>query len=80
MKEVDTKVEQLLTNNADNACHWQTLFTHPKLMSGYYWKDKRIHSKDERVAELKQALKLSTPYSKNSPRSFFGGIPLSLLG
>jgi hypothetical protein len=22
MKEVDTRVEQLLTSNADSACHW----------------------------------------------------------
>lgn len=80
MKEVDSKVEHLLNSNAENACHWQTLFTHPKLMSNYYWKDKRIHSKDQRLTELKHVLKLQTPYAKNSPRSFFGGIPMNLLG
>lgn len=34
-------------------CGWQTLFTHPKLMRSYYHKDYRIHSRDQRIAEIK---------------------------
>lgn len=42
--EQDKRIGELL-ETTKNECDWQTLFTHPKLLRGYYWKDYRIHSK-----------------------------------
>ena len=44
-----------------NNCGWQTLFTHPKLMRSYYHKDYKIHSRDQRIAEIKQVLHIREP-------------------
>ena len=39
---------------------WETLFTHPKFMSAYYWKDYKIHDKQQRVEEIKKVLKVDS--------------------
>lgn len=38
MRELDQKIGDLLQQPQSN-CDWQTLYTHPKLMSYYYWHD-----------------------------------------
>ena len=57
MQTIDHKIGELLAD--PQSCNWQTLFTHPKLMSSYFWRDRKIHDKNQRVIELKKALNLS---------------------
>ncbi len=44
LKEHDDKIVQVLDNKL-TACDWQSLFTHPKLMKSYFWKDQRTYNK-----------------------------------
>ena len=61
--EQDIRIGALLQHSSN--CDWQTLFTHPKLMSGYYWKDYRLHNnKQEKIDEIKWALKLKQTMSR----------------
>jgi len=55
LKEHDTKIIEVLDDRSTN-CDWQSLFTHPKLMKSYFWKDQRVYSKQQRVSEIKRAL------------------------
>ena len=65
MKEIDKKIDEILTKPITKDCDWQTLYTHPKLMQSYYWKDRGIHNTKQRVQDLESALfirkKLSVP-------------------
>jgi hypothetical protein len=58
IQALDSKIGEIL-QATDSECNWQTLFTHPKLMAGYYWRDRKIHDKNQRVLELKKALNIS---------------------
>lgn len=60
LQEQQKKIDMLLEQS--KKCEWQTLFTHPKLMSNYYWKDWKNHRSDHKVAELKHALKVTPPF------------------
>lgn len=51
LMEHDKNIKGMLEEG--QKCGWQTLFTHPKLMRSYYHKDYRIHSRDQRIAEIK---------------------------
>ena len=44
LKTFDSKITDIL-NEPKVRGDWQTLFTHPKLMNQYYWKDRQIHNK-----------------------------------
>jgi len=59
LKDHDTKIGEVL-DNTKTKCDWQSLFTHPKLMKSYFWKDQRVYSKQERVSEIKRALNLKS--------------------
>lgn len=34
--EQDRRIDSMLTRND---CEWSTLYSHPKLLQGYYWKE-----------------------------------------
>jgi len=44
LKEHDKNIVKVL-DNLGTKCDWQSLFTHPKLMKSYFWKDQRIYTK-----------------------------------
>jgi hypothetical protein len=56
MKEIDKNIDNILTRPLTKECDWQTLYTHPKLMQSYFWKDKHIHDTKQRVQDLESAL------------------------
>ena len=57
LKQHDTNISEVL-DNQQTSCDWQSLFTHPKLMKSYFWKDQRVYTKQQRVFEIKRALNL----------------------
>jgi len=57
LREQDEKLRELF-DSSEQSCDWQTLYTHPKLMSKYFHKDRRIHSRDQRIQEIKSVLKI----------------------
>lgn len=46
LQAYDDRIAAILSEKQQKNTDWQTLFTHPKLMSQFYWKDKKIHSKE----------------------------------
>lgn len=56
MQEIDKKIDEILTKPVTKECDWQTLYTHPKLMQSYYWKDRHIHSTKQRILDIEGAL------------------------
>jgi hypothetical protein len=58
MRKRDSQIEEILETS--KGMKWETLFTHPKLMSAYYWKDYKIHDKQQRVEEIKKVLKVDS--------------------
>lgn len=69
MQECNENIEKILKEPSSNACDWQTLYTHPKLMKSYFWKDQGIHKKSQRVEDLKGALRLSDFSTNNSQQA-----------
>ena len=59
MQECNENIEKILKEPSSDNCDWQTLYTHPKLMKSYFWKDQGIHKKNQRVEDLKCVLRLS---------------------
>ena len=55
-KVYDDKISSILAEPELKNTTWQTLFTHPKLMSQFYWKDRKIHDKQQRIEEIKSAI------------------------
>lgn len=50
----DSNIEKILLQNRTE---WTSLYTHPKLMSQYYWKDDKILTRQQRMNEIKNAIK-----------------------
>ena len=42
-RQCNDKIEQILSEGRNE---WTTLYTHPKLMGHYYWKDDSIHTRE----------------------------------
>lgn len=55
-KVYDDKIAAILAEPELKNTTWQSLFTHPKLMSQFYWKDRKIHDKQQRIEEIKAAI------------------------
>ena len=49
----DTNIEKILLQNR---AEWTSLYTHPKLMSQYYWKDDKILTRQQRMNEIKNVI------------------------
>ena len=49
----DSNIEKILLGNR---AEWTSLYTHPKLMSQYYWKDDQIHTRQQRMKEIKAVM------------------------
>ena len=49
----DKNIEQILKSKE---VEWNSLYTHPKLMNMYYWKDDANNSRQQRTAELRKAM------------------------
>jgi len=46
-RQHDENIERILTSNQND---WSSLYSHPKLMGQYYWKDDSIHTNRQRAA------------------------------
>jgi hypothetical protein len=62
MREIDSKIGEILSEPPSSACDWQTLYTHPKLMKSYFWRDRQIHRREQRVHDIKAALNINASY------------------
>lgn len=49
----DQNIERILANNKHD---WSSLYSHPKLMGQYYWKDDTIHTNKQRAMEIKKVI------------------------
>lgn len=52
-RQHDANIEKILATNKGN---WTSLYSHPKLMGQYYWKDDRIHTNKQRALEIKNVI------------------------
>lgn len=52
-RQHDVNIEKILANNKND---WSSLYSHPKLMGQYYWKDDSIHTNKQRAAEIKNVI------------------------
>ena len=52
-RQHDSNIEKILTSNKND---WSCLYSHPKLMGQYYWKDDSIHTNKQRAAEIKNVI------------------------
>lgn len=50
---MESKIERIL-QKPEKRCDWETLYTHPKFMSGYFAENNKIHSTKHRVSKLTQ--------------------------
>lgn len=49
----DTNIEKILLQNRTE---WTSLYTHPKLMSQYYWKDDFVNTRQQRMDCIKNVI------------------------
>jgi hypothetical protein len=59
MPKIRAQDERIGAMLNEKQCDWDSLYTHPKLLRGYYWKDYSLN-KQQRVLEIKRALHLKT--------------------
>ena len=52
-RQHDNNIEKILSGNTND---WSSLYSHPKLMGQYYWKDDAIHTNKQRAAEIKNVI------------------------
>ena len=52
-RQHDANIEKILANNKND---WSSLYSHPKLMGQYYWKDDMIHTNKQRASEIKRVI------------------------
>lgn len=74
-RQHDENIEKILATNKND---WSSLYSHPKLMGQYYWKDDAINTNKQRAAEIKNVI--SGGYDLSSARGRkYEGINSSLL-
>jgi hypothetical protein len=52
-RQHDENIERILASNKNG---WSSLYSHPKLMGHYYWKDDAIHTNKQRAFEIKNVI------------------------
>ena len=52
-RQHDANIEKILSTNKND---WSSLYSHPKLMGQYYWKDDGIHTNKQRAKEIKNVI------------------------
>ena len=52
-RQHDMNIERILNNPKND---WTSLYSHPKLMGQYYWKDDTIHTNKQRALEIKKVI------------------------
>ncbi len=52
-RQHDANIEKILSNNKHD---WTSLYSHPKLMGQYYWKDDTIYTNKQRAMEIKNVI------------------------
>ena len=52
-RQHDQNIERILANPKND---WSSLYSHPKLMGQYYWKDDKIHTNKQKGSEIMSVL------------------------